>query len=139
MCMKENLIHSRTCVYNINYHVVWSVKYRRKILNAEVEKYLKELVEQIAMDKGFIVHLFTKVGEGDHIHCFVSAPPKLSVTDIVKYLKGISGRKLFEKFPEIRKKLWKGQLWNHSYYVETIGSVSEENIRRYIEHQSKSH
>ncbi|MEI3571274.1 MAG: transposase [Roseburia faecis] len=42
MCMKENLIHSRTCVYNINYHVVWSVKYRRKILNAEVEKYLKE-------------------------------------------------------------------------------------------------
>ena len=138
MCMKENLIHSRTCVYNINYHVVWSVKYRRKILNAEVEKYLKELVEQIAMDKGFIVHLF-KVGEGDHIHCFVSAPPKLSVTDIVKYLKGISGRKLFEKFPEIRKKLWKGQLWNNSYYVETIGSVSEENIRRYIEHQSKSH
>lgn len=138
MCMKENLIHSRTCVYNINYHVVWSVKYRRKILNAEVEKYLKELVEQIAMDKGFIVHLF-KVGEGDHIHCFVSAPPKLSVTDIVKYLKGISGRKLFEKFPEIRKKLWKGQFWNHPYYVETIGSVSEENIRRYIEHQSKSH
>lgn len=138
MCMEENLIHSRTCVYNINYHVVWSVKYRRKILNAEVEKYLKELVEQIAMDKGFIVHLF-KVGEGDHIHCFVSAPPKLSVTDIVKYLKGISGRKLFEKFPEIRKKLWKGQLWNHPYYVETIGSVSEENIRRYIEHQSKSH
>ena len=118
--------------------MVWSVKYRRKILNAEVEKYLKELVEQIAMDKGFIVHLF-KVGEGDHIHCFVSAPPKLSVTDIVKYLKGISGRKLFEKFPEIRKKLWKGQLWNHPYYVETIGSVSEENIRRYIEHQSKSH
>lgn len=42
MCMKENLIHSRTCAYNINYHVVWSVKYRRKILNAEVEKYLKE-------------------------------------------------------------------------------------------------
>ena len=42
MCMKENLIHLRTCVYNINYHVVWSVKYRRKILNAEVEKYLKE-------------------------------------------------------------------------------------------------
>ena len=83
MCMKENLIHSRTCVYNINYHVVWSVKYRRKILNAEVEKYLKELVEQIAMDKGFIVHLF-EVGDGDHIHCFVSAPHKLSVTDIVR-------------------------------------------------------
>ena len=135
---KQNLIHSRTCVYNINYHVVWSVKYRRKILSAEIETYLKELVQKIASDKGFTVHLF-EVGEGDHIHCFVSAPPKLSVTDIVKYLKGITGRKLFEKYPAIRQKLWKGQLWNHSYYVETIGSVSEENIRRYIEHQSKSY
>ena len=78
-------------------------------------------------------------GEGDHVHCFVSAPPKLSITAIVKYLKGITGRKLFERFPEIRNQLWKGELWNHSYYVETIGSVSEENIRRYIEDQSKSY
>ena len=138
ICMKENLIHARTCVYNINYHVVWSVKYRRKILTREVEEYLKTLVFQIAEDKGFIVHLF-EAGEGDHVHCFVSAPPKMSVTNIVKYLKGITGRKLFERFPEIRGKLWKGELWNHSYYVETIGSVSEENIRRYIEHQSKSY
>ena len=87
--------------------------------------------------KGFTVHLF-ECGEGDHVHCFVSASPKLSITAIVKYLKGITGRKLFERFPEIRNQLWKGELWNHSYYVETIGSVSEENIRRYIEHQSKS-
>ena len=103
--------------------MVWSVKYRRKILNSGIEEYLKELVQQIAEDKGFTV----------------SAPPKLSITAIVKYLKGITGRKLFERFPEIRNQLWKGELWNHSYYVETIGSVSEENIRRYIEHQSKSY
>ena len=138
MCMKENLIHSRTCVYNINYHMVWSVKYRRKVLSKEIEDYLKELVQEIANEKGFVVHLF-EVGEEDHVHCFVSAPPKISVTNIIKYLKGITGRKLFEKFPEIREKLWKGELWNHSYYCETIGSVSEENIKRYIEHQSKSY
>lgn len=105
--MKENLIHARTCVYNINYHVVWSVKYRRKILSPEIEEYLKRLVHQIAEEKGFTVHLF-EAGEGDHIHCFVSAPPKLSVTNIVKYLKGITGRKMFEEFPEIRRKLGKG-------------------------------
>ena len=138
MCMKQNQIHARTCVYNINYHVVWSVKYRRRVLSAEIEEYLKILVQQIADEKGFTVHLF-EVGEGDHVHCFVSAPPKLSITNIVKYLKGITGRKLFEKHPELRSKLWKGELWNHSYYVETIGSVSEENIRRYIEHQSKAY
>ena len=136
--MKENLVHARTCVYNINYHVVWSVKYRRKILSGEIETYLQMLVQQIAEEKGFTVHLF-EAGEGDHVHCLVSAPPKLSITNIVKYLKGITGRKLFEKYPELRSKLWKGELWNHSYYVETIGSVSEENIRRYIEHQSKAY
>ena len=83
---------------NINYYMVWSVKYRRKILDPEIEEYLPELVQQISEDKG------------------------------------ITGRKLFERFLEIRN-----QLWNHFYYVETIGSVSEENIRRYMEHQSKSY
>ena len=54
MCMKENLIHYSTSVYNINYNVAWSVKYRRKILDAQVEKYLKDIVQQIADEKGFL-------------------------------------------------------------------------------------
>ena len=111
--------------------MVWSVKYRRKILDLQIERFLQETAQQIAQDKGFTVHLF-EAGGMDHIHCFLSAHPKYPITLLVKYLKGISGRKLFEQFPELREKLWKGQLWNHSYYVETIGSVSEENIRRYI-------
>ena len=91
-------MHYRTCVCNINYYMVWSVKYRRKILDPEIEEYLQKLVRQISEDKG------------------------------------ITSRKLFERFPEIRNRLW-----NHSYYVETIESVSEENIRRYMEYQSKSY
>ena len=83
MCMKEKLIHYRTCVCNINYHMVWSVKYRRKILKPEIEEYLQELVQQIAVDKGFTVQLF-ECGEGDSVHCFVSASPKLSITAIIK-------------------------------------------------------
>ena len=77
--MKDNLIHYRTAVCNINYHIVWSVKYRRKILTPEVELYLKQLVLDIAKSKGFTVQLF-ECGEADHIHCFVTAPPKQSVT-----------------------------------------------------------
>ena len=136
--MKENLVHYRTCVCNINYHVVWSVKYRRKVLTPEIETYLKTVLNEIADEKGFTIEL-CEVGEADHVHCFITAPPKLSITDIVKYLKGISGRKLFMKYPDIRNSLWKGQLWNHSYYVETIGHISEETIRKYIEHQSKTY
>jgi putative transposase len=114
------------------------VKYRRKIITPQKEQFLKDLVQEIARDKGFTVHLF-EAGEMDHIHCFVSAPPKMAITDIVKYLKEITGRKLFEVYPDLRQKLWKGQLWNHSCYVETVGPVSEDAIRKYIENQSKSY
>lgn len=138
MCMKENLIHSRTCVYNVNYHVVRSVKYRRKIITPQIEQELKQWALEVAREKGFVLHLFES-GNGDHIHCFVSAHPKISITYIVKMLKGILGRKLFYYHPEIRDVLYRGELWNHSYYVETIGSVSEDNIRRYIEKQTKSY
>ena len=66
--MKENLIHYRTCVCNINYHMVWSVKYRRKILNQEIEEYLQEMVQQIAENKGFTVHLFERRSQSDCVH-----------------------------------------------------------------------
>lgn len=134
--MKTNLTHARTCVYNVNYHVVWSTKYRRKVLDDKIESRLKEILIQVSKDKDFIIHEM-EVGEKDHIHLFVSAHPKISVSYIVKMMKGISGRLLMREFPEIEKMLWNGELWNPSYYVETIGSVSEENIRRYIQNQEK--
>ena len=126
--------HGRTCVYNSNYHIVWCVKYRRKVLTPQIAERLYELVNMIGREKGFVI-VECKVGEGDHVHCFVSAPPKISVTQIVKYLKGISGNKLLKEFLEIRNVLWNGQLWNGSYFCETIGSTSEKNIRKYIERQ----
>lgn len=126
--------HARTCVYNVNYHIVWCVKYRRKVLTLDISNRLYEIIKLVANEKGFTV-AEVKVGEQDHVHCFVSAPPKLSITQIVQYLKGISGNLLLKEFPEIRKSLWKGELWNGSYFVETIGSTSEENILKYIERQ----
>jgi putative transposase len=134
ICMENKYTHARTCVYNINYHIVWCVKYRRKVLYADISNRLIELLKAVGNEKGFSV-VECKVGENDHVHCFVSAPPKISVTQIVKYLKGISGNQLFREYPQLRKSLWKGQLWNGSYFCETIGSTSEENILRYIERQ----
>ena len=107
--MENKYTHARTCVYNINYHIVWCVKYRRKVLSADISNRLIELLKAIGEEKGFTV-VECKVGENDHVHCFVSAPPKISVTQIVKYLKGISGNQLFKEYPQLRKSLWKGQL-----------------------------
>lgn len=107
--MENKYTHARTCVYNINYHIVWCVKYRRKVLSADISNRLIELLKAVGNEKGFSV-VECKVGENDHVHCFVSAPPKISVTQIVKYLKGISGNQLFREYPQLRKSLWKGQL-----------------------------
>ena len=91
--MENKYIHGRTCVYNLNYHIVWCTKYRRKVLTPEISARLVELLNDVASEKGFTL-VEAKVGEADHVHCFVSAPPKLSVTDIARWLKGISGRHL---------------------------------------------
>ena len=130
----DKYIHGRTCVYNINYHIIWCVKYRKKVLTSNISNRLYEILISIGKEKGFTV-TECKVGENDHIHCFISAPPKISITQIVKYLKGISGNILLKEFPELREQLWKGQLWNGSYFCETIGSTSKENIIKYIEKQ----
>mgnify|MGYP000824385736 CR=1 FL=1 len=75
-------------------------------------------------------------GEGDHVHCFVSAPPKLSITAIVKYLKGHSAKQFFDKHPEIRgHEFWGGHLWSHSYYMSTLGNMSKEVVGQYIRNQ----
>ena len=132
--MNSRYTHGRTCVYNLNYHIIWCTKYRRKVLAPQIEERLIELLHEIASDKGFSI-AEARVREADHVHCFVSAPPKLSVTDIARWLKGISGRHLLLEFPQIREKLWNGHLWNGSYFVESIGSTSEDNILRYIERQ----
>lgn len=134
MANKKRLTHSRTSVYNINYHFVWSVKYRKEVLTSEVEAFLKETLHDIAEDKGFTVEV-VEVDLEDHVHLFVSSPPKLSPSYIIKMCKGISGRRIFLEFPEIKNKLWKGKLWNSSTFIETIGSTSEESIKKYIERQ----
>ena len=130
------LKHGRTCVFNINYHIVWSTKYRRKVLTPNIENRLKEILINVGKQKGFEIEEI-EVGSQDHVHVLVSAIPKISISYIAKMMKGISGRLLLKEFPEIIKKLYNGELWNPSYYVETIGSISEEAIERYIQNQEK--
>lgn len=129
MCM-ENLIHSRTVVYNIGYHLVWSTKYRKPVINGAIEDSLRSIFLKIACEKEFIIKEFELMN--DHVHMFVSAKPKISPSYIYKMLKGISSRRLFIKHPELKKELWDGNLWNSSTYIETIGHISEESVKKYI-------
>ncbi|MDD6679971.1 IS200/IS605 family transposase [Galactobacillus timonensis] len=122
-------------VYTTSITILFGVSNNQNILiTSVIETSLQELLKAVGEENGFSVDQ-CEVGEADHVHCFVSAPPKLSITFIVKHLKGVSGLRLFREYPELRQSLWHGQLWNGSYFVETIGSTSEENVRRYIDQQ----
>ena len=131
----SNLVHDRTAVYSIRYHIVWSVKYRKDVLTGKLEKSLKQILIDIANEKEFITGEMEIMS--DHVHLFVSAKPKYSPSYIYKMLKGISGRRLFIKYPGLKKKLHKGHLWNPSTYIETVGHISEEAIEKYILDQKK--
>lgn len=84
--MKNNLIKSRTCVYNINYHVVWSVKYRNKVLTHEIETFMQSLAQEIALEKGFIVNLF-EVGERTTYTALFQHTPKYLYLTWLRCLK----------------------------------------------------
>ena len=132
----KHWVSARTCVFNIGYHVVWATKYRRKVLTGDIELRCKEMFLKIATEHDFEIHTMEIMP--DHVHLFISAHPKYAPGELVKKLKGQSGRWLFMEFPEIEKKLWKGHLWNPSTYYGTVGDVSRETVQKYIELQ-KSH
>jgi putative transposase len=130
---KNNLIHARTCVYNVNYHIVWSVKYRKPVLTEDIQVFLKDQFIKIGNEKGFSIAAMEIMP--DHVHVFASAHPQVAPSYIVKMLKGISARRTLMQFPYLTQQLWKGHLWNSSFYIETIGSISEDAIKKYIERQ----
>jgi len=134
MSKQEHWISARGCVYNVNYHMVWSTKYRKKVLTGEIVDYLKQLHEQIATEKGIM--LVEQEVMPDHVHLFITAHPKFSPSQIVKIFKGITAKELFEKFPALRNRMYnRGHLWNPSYYCGTMGDVTKDVVMRYIEMQ----
>ena len=136
--MDENLRRNPHCVYVINYHLVWIPRYRKQILTGDIEARLKQLLGEIATQYGF--EILAHEVMPDHVHLFVSAPPKFSPAEIVRLFKGITSRRLKQEFLQIRRAYW-GQnatLWAEGYYVGTAGHVSAATIQHYIEECQKN-
>ena len=123
------LYHQSHCTYICKYHIVWTCKYRGKLLaNKYIKQELKRIFRVICRWKGFQVHAW-HVGD-DHIHLYVSIPPKFSVAYAMSVIKGKSSawiKKKTKKFPM-------GSLWSAGYYVSTIG-ISEFAVVNYVEDQ----
>ena len=124
---------SNSSIYNINYHFIWCLKYRKNLFTREIKDFTKSVLETICLSKGW--KLLKIEIMPDHIHIFISAQPYESPTGIIKILKGTSAIQIFKKFTGLRKQVRKGHIWSPSYYVGTTGTVTAETIRRYIQEQ----
>ena len=128
--------YGRGYIYSIQYHLVWCVKYRRKVINSQIEERLMEIFYKISHDNGFsILEVNT---DRDHVHLLVDCSPQNYIPDIVKALKGVSARMLFKEYGnELRKQLWGGHLWNPSYFVATVSENTEQQVIDYIKRQKE--
>lgn len=126
----------RGYVYSIQYHIVWCVKYRHKIITDDIENSLIKILNKIATDNMFeILECNT---DKDHIHLLINCSPQHYIPNMIKALKGVSARLLMKEYgKELTKKLWGGHLWNPSYFVATVSENTEEQIRKYIQNQKR--
>ena len=122
---------SQHAVYNCAYHLIWCPKYRRSVLVDEVEKRLKELLNEKATEHGWVIEKMEVMP--DHVHIFIKATTVDAPVYIVSQLKGYTSFTLRNEFPKLKSRL--PTLWTRSYYCETIGHISEKTIKKYIEEQ----
>ena len=122
---------SSSSVYEIYYHIIWCPKYRKAVLVSPIKEFLENVLKTVAETKGWEIKALEVMP--DHIHLFISVPPKVAPTELVKPLKGISARRIFQEFSKLKKKeFWGGQLWSPSYYVGTAGHISADSVEKYI-------
>ena len=126
------------CVYDTKYHLVWAPKYREWILQGAIRQRVKELFQQIAQHHGFEIE--EPEVDKDHVHIFISFPPKYSIAKVVAIFKAVSAREIREEFPKVKKQLWGGEFWEDGYFVRTVGDkVTSEVIKKYIRfHQERN-
>ena len=130
--MAESLAHSK---WLCKYHIVFTPKYRRKIIYYKLREDIKEIIKDLCKWKGI------RIIEGhmmpDHIHLLVSIPPKTSVSSFMGYLKGKSSMMIFDRHSNLKYKFGNRHFWAEGYYVSTVG-LNEATIAKYIREQEKN-
>ncbi len=122
---------NRNITYNCHYHVVFCPKYRRKVLLPPIDVRLKTLIQE-CVEKWEQEFVEVEVMP-DHVHLVVGCDPQFGIHRLVKFTKGATAHHLRQEFPDLKKKI--PSLWTNSYYVGTVGGVTIEAVKRYVENQ----
>jgi putative transposase len=123
--------HTKHVTYKLAYHFVWCPKYRKRILIGKIATFVEQELRRICEATTWTIGALNV--QEDHVHLFLSAPPAIAPAQIAHILKGTTARKVFQRFPEVKKQLWGGAFWSRSYYVGSVGDMSVDTILKYIE------
>ena len=119
------------CVFYHRYHLVWSTKYRFKVLKGRVRLRVRDICRQVCHENE--VDILRGVLSSDRVHMFVSVPPKLAISDLVRKMKGRSSHKVQREFPELRRRYWGRRFWGRGYFSTTNGAITEDIVLQYLE------
>ena len=122
-------------VSDLTVHIVWSTKYRYKVLQGDIQIRCRSILRQICDAEDIII--LKGVVSPDHIHLHINYLPSKSISEIVKKLKGRSSRKLQLEFPELRKRYWGQHFWAIGYGCWSTGNITDEMVNNYLDHHRK--
>ena len=123
-------------VSRLTVHLVWVTKYRYKVLDGDIQKRCRELLIQICDSED--VRILSGVVSKDHVHMHVEYPLSLSLSDLVKRLKGRSSRLLQKEHPSLQKRYWGKHLWAIGYGAWSTGNITEEVVEEYLKRHKSS-
>ena len=130
----EHYRKSSHTTYDLKYHLVWITKYRKPLLRGPIAERVRELLREICRSQE--VEILKGHVSKDHVHMFVSVPPHVSVSTLMKHLKGKSSRRMMQENTVIRKQCWGQHMWARGYFAASSGNVTDEVIMKYIEMQN---
>ena len=124
------------CAWQIHYHIVFPVKYRKALLDEEVAEIIR--VTATGIQERYAIEIEALGMDKDHIHVLCGGHPKLAPGEIVRIFKSITAREIFKKKPDVKKELWGGEFWTDGYFVATVGERANwTTVERYVQKQGK--
>ena len=124
-------------VYDLKVHLVWITKYRYAVLDRAISIRIREIIRQSC--DSLDINIIKGCVSQNHIHLYISYPPKHGISDMVRKIKGRSSKKIQEEFPQLSKKYWGRHFWGRDYFSSTSGNVTDDVIDAYIDHHTEGH